>query len=95
MLSYCCTRCTDQTDQIDHDLDQIDQIDQIDHDLDNLDHLDQIDQIAHDQDHLDQIDHDLDHLVTRLPLREVVQDLHSTDPTHWRQVLGRADYTAT
>ena len=30
---------------------------------------------------IDQIDHDLDHLVLHLPLWEVVQDLHSTDPT--------------
>ena len=29
----------------------------------------------------DQIDHDVDHLAPHLPLREVVQDLYSTDPT--------------
>ena len=29
----------------------------------------------------DQIDHDLDHLDINLPLWDVVQDLHSTDPT--------------
>ena len=47
----------------------------------------------------DQTDHDLDHidhLVPHLPLREVVQDLHSTDPTQetCATAVNHADHTA-
>ena len=44
--------------------------------------------------HVGQIYHDLDHLNPNLPLCGAVQELYSTDPTHRKHVLGRADYMA-
>ena len=69
-------------DQIGH-ADQMLQTDQIDHtdQIYHIVHTDQIGQI--DQtDQIDQIDHDLDNLHPNLPLRHVVQGLHSTDHAH-------------
>ena len=37
-------------------------------------------------------DHDLDHLESNLPLREVVQDLYSTDPTQETRPIDHAGY---
>ena len=42
--------------------------------------------------YLGQVDHDLDDLVHHLPLREVVQDLYSTDP--FQQTRAAAVHTS-
>ena len=38
-------------------------------------------------------DRDLNHLVSHLTLRKVVQDLHRTDPILWKHVPDHANHT--
>ena len=60
--------------QIDYDIDHLHQIDH----LYDLDH--EIDQIAYDIDQIERRKDQIDHLDPNLPLWDVVQDAHNTDP---------------